>query len=938
MNAADAPFGNCKTALLHDLRNIQSTGALVAVHSDTHVIEYCSANAGALLGIEPSALFGRTAADALAGAWTSLSSLAPIEGHLQFRDYAAPEPLIVIGHRCGAHRIFEFEPAGRSSQHWWTHARRILFVEQLTAARTVEQCLELLTNAVFERSGYDRVLVYRFLPGWDGEVVHQRCRPGIDGFLGLRFPASDIPPNARRLFTLNWQRIITDVDQETSPILEWDGETQPLDLTYSTLRSAHPVHLQYLENMGVQASFTLSLVVNGKLWGLLACHHLSPRAIGIQDRLAFEEMARLVSLQLTNLLGLIEQSTESRMRQQLSRFQGTLSSAGYETRIALSRNLAIVRETFCAGGGWLRLEGQDFFNGLVPDKLSLPPLRDFLERFSREKVSHYDALPEALQPYRALAANASGVLYIPLGTLDFIALVRPEVIETVNWAGKQEAPDHDPAAAPAALSPRHSFAVWSQKVRNTSEPWTEIELEFAAKLRADIFRFISTAQLENIALHDPLTGLANRLLFERRLQQEVRNSMAGNSNFAVHMIDLDKFKEVNDTLGHAAGDRVLKEAALRLKSAVSQQDTVARFGGDEFAILQTGLTGKAAAAVTAERIVRSVAGAYQINGQSVEIGASVGCSIWPVDTAEESELMECADLALYQVKRSGRNAYSMYAPTMRAADSRDSNAELLVRALQNDEFRMNYQPIIDARSGELRGLEAFLRWHRPGEEPLSAGAFMPLAEQKRISPAIGEWVMDAVFRQYRQWLQEGLPLVPVTINIGNAEFATQDLLGQIRKLAARYGTGCQWLRLDIKEQALMADVSYAIRKLSDLRDAGVGAHLDNFGRGFVPLGFLEQLPFQGIKLDGILVEYKGDREHFNALFNIVWSIAQVSGAQLTVTKVQDREMLEMLSYHCADLLQGNAIAPPVEAAEVAELLRAPERLAGSVKSPIHNAA
>jgi diguanylate cyclase (GGDEF)-like protein len=720
------------------------------------------------------------------------------------------------------------------------------------------------------------------------------------------------------------------VDSETSPILKWNGEAQPLDLTYSTLRSAHPAHIQYLKNMGVQASLTLSIVVNGKLWGLIACHHLSSRSLSIEDRLAFEEMARLVSLHLTNLLGLIEQRSHADMRQRLSRLQGAMTTAGDEAKLALSHNLGMIRETFGGGGAWLRFEGEDFFTGLVPDKQSLAPLRDFLELLPREHVSHYDVLPEVLQSWRALAANASGVLFMPLGSADFIVLFRPEVIETVNWAGKPEFPEDDPLFAARPLTPRNSFAVWSQRVRNTAEQWSRTELEFGEKMRVDLLLFLGAMRLEQSALHDPLTGLANRLLFEKRLQQGVRNAMLDSvgrkSTFAVYMIDLDRFKQVNDTLGHGAGDQVLTEVAARLIRVVRTGDTVARLGGDEFAILQTGLNDRASAVSTAERIVQSVSQPYQIAGQTVEIGTSVGVSICPSDTVEESELLECADLALYQVKRSGRNAFSIYAPAMRVVESRSTTGERLVQALRDNEFRMNYQPIVDARSGELRGLEAFLRWHQPGQAEMVAGEFMPMVEQKRLGPEVGQWVMEAVFRQYQQWLREGLPMVPVTINIGSAEFATQDLLGQIETLGTRYETGWQWLRLDVKEQALIADVGHAIRKIGKLRDAGVGANLDNFGRGFVPLGYLTQLPFQGIKLDAMLFEHGNSRQHFNALFNVVKSVAQVFNAQLTVTKIESREMRETLAKQSVDLLQGYAISPPAEAAKAAAWLKKPDGL------------
>ena len=924
MNTREGPFGDCKNAILQNLGDVQAHGVLVAVDAESNRIEYCSANSADLLGTEPADLLGHRGLDWLPANWSGLSALANREGIPDFCDFAGSNPLIVVGHRQGAHLIFEFERAGAGPGHWWNHAARTRFVTQLSAVHTIEQCREFLVNQVFERSGYDRVMMYQFLPDWHGEVVHERCRPGVGGFLGLRFPATDIPPNARQLFTLNWQRAIFDVESEPSPVLKCAESAEPLDLTYSTLRSAHPAHIQYLKNMGVQASLTLSMVVNGKLWGLIACHHLCSRALPIEDRLTFEEMARLVSLHLTNLLGLMEQQTGADMRRQLSRLQGAMSAAGEDAASALAQNLGKVRETFGAGGAWLRFEGKDFFTGRVPDKLSLAPLRDFLDRFPREQVSHYDALPQALQPYRALAANASGVLFIPLGSADFIALVRPEVIETLNWAGKPQGLEDNPELAGRPLTPRNSFAVWSQRLRNTAEPWTGTELEFGEKTRIDIQLFLATARLEQIALHDPLTGLANRLLFERRLQQEIRHSITRSSAFAVYMIDLDRFKQVNDTLGHGAGDQLLTEIAARLMGAVRPADTVARLGGDEFAILQTGIDNRTGATSLAEKIVQLASRPYIILGQTVEIGVSVGISLYPSDTIEESELLEYADLALYQVKRSGRNAYSMYAPGMRVAESRGAYGEQLARALRDDEFRLNYQPIVDARSGELRGLEAFLCWHRPGLADLAAGEFMEQVEQQRLGAAVGEWVMDAVFQQYQEWLCEGLSMVPITINIGNAQFVSQDLLGQIEKLGARYETGWQWLRLDIKEQAVLSDVGRAVRKLATLRDAGVGANLDNFGRGFVPLGYLTQLPFRGIKLDAVLFEDGSRRRHFNALFNVVQSIAQVFGAQLAVTRIESVEMRETLKNQRIDLLQGYAIARPAEATLAAEWLLKPE--------------
>ena len=264
---AGGTLGDCKNAILQNLGEVQANGVLVAVHAESNRIEYCSANSAELLGTDAVSLLGQTGDAWLQAHWPELYALATREGVPGWCDFAGREPLVVAGHRQGSHRIFEFERASAVQNHWWNYAARISFVTQLSAAHSVEQCRDFLVNQVFERSGYDRVMMYRFRPDWHGEVVQERCRPGVGGFVGLRFPEGDIPANARRLFTVNRQRAIVDVTSQTSPVLKLNGNVAPLDLTYSLLRSAHPAHIQYLKNMGVQASLTLSIVVNGKLWG-----------------------------------------------------------------------------------------------------------------------------------------------------------------------------------------------------------------------------------------------------------------------------------------------------------------------------------------------------------------------------------------------------------------------------------------------------------------------------------------------------------------------------------------------------------------------------------------------------------------------------------------------------------------------------------------------
>jgi EAL domain-containing protein (putative c-di-GMP-specific phosphodiesterase class I) len=259
---------------------------------------------------------------------------------------------------------------------------------------------------------------------------------------------------------------------------------------------------------------------------------------------------------------------------------------------------------------------------------------------------------------------------------------------------------------------------------------------------------------------------------------------------------------------------------------------------------------------------------------------------------------------------------------MRTARAHSSDAAGILRALENNEFRMSYQPIVDAGSGQLRGLEAFLRWRRGADDERAACEFLPLIGQMHLAAAVDEWVMNAVFEQFAHWQKQKLPTVPITINISHMQFATQDLVGQIKMLAARYQLGWHWLRLDIKEQTVVADVAHAIRTLRGLRDSGVAANLDNFGQGLVPMGHLSQLPFGGIKLDALLLENISDREYFDSFFNIVQGIARVLHAELTVTRVEREQMRQVLAGRGPDLLQGNAIGPLCDAKEAAKWLRA----------------
>ncbi len=917
-----APFGDCNKAQLQKTGSIQRHGALIGVDVNSQLICACSENISELLGQPTDALLGQSAVQVFGETWASLARLASQEGQHQVGQITSPEgqPITVTGHRKDDYLLLEMEHGTALQPYWWSHSARCSFVDALAAARTVEQCIELLVAAVAKHAKLDRVMCYRFLPGWHGEVIHEACRPGVDGFLGLRFPASDVPANVRQLYILNWHRMIADVDAKSAPLVYLASDSAPIDMTYSVLRAVHPVHIQYLHNMGVQASLSLSLVVNGRLWGLVACHHMTHLTLGIHERLALEEIAKLVCLHLKNLLGLIDQHRQSALREKLSLVRGALQATGESPGSGMALNLGKFRDLFQANGAWLSFEGKDHFAGITLDAQALAPLRDWLDLLSKERVGQYHQLPETLGRHPAIVRNASGLLFIPLSPSDHLVLLRQELVHVVSWAGQPaETEDNERPT----LSPRNSFATWAQEVRKSAEPWHDSQISCAETLRQELVDYINVARLEQIALHDSLTGLANRLQFEKRLQQEVRQTFLRTSQFAVHMIDLDKFKPVNDTLGHAAGDALLKAVSQRLMQLVRTQDTVARLGGDEFAVIQAAVANKQAASLMADRIVCEIAKPYEILGHKVAIGASVGVAIFPADSSDESELLKKADMALYAVKKTGRNAFSLFTPAMLGSDEQNIDSSALLAALAEDQLELFYQPIVDARSGELRGLESFVRWNHPQNGLLSAEQFMPMVEKLHLGPTLGEWVLNAVFIQHIKWLGMALPSVPISVNINAAQFTSQDLLGQISELAQQYDIGWEWLRLDIKEDAVLRDVNQATRKLTALRNGGVAAQLDNFGKGFVSLGFTTHLPFIGIKFDASSLPIADDPKISMAVLSVVKGIAHVMNAKLTITRIETQEDAQWMRNQNIELLQGYALGKPVNAAQAAQLLATP---------------
>ncbi len=653
------PFADCKIADLHLADAIQPFGAMVVVDGDDTVAAV-SANSEAFVGAPPQDLLGTDARaslrqvldmDDLRALAAGTDSGGPIRLRLRTAQVEGRTSMAAIHERKGM-LIAELQAPGDDAALGEAGTTGQRLADRLEDVATPEDAARVLMDAITDLVGFDRVLLYRFLPGWHGEVLDERLAPGVGGYLGLRFPEGDIPANARRLYLAKRQRIIADVSAATVPVLGI-REGMTLDLAGSELRAVHPTHLEYLSNMGVGASFSVSIVVEGELWGLIACHHFAPRRLGLVTRQACEMVASIASMQIANLRRL-------RHLHDMQRHRAALDHTWFELETfeeaGLRPLLPSLRKVFDADGVLATIDGDHVEDGQVPSDQAAARLRALVERWPRDEVTAGSEVPPDLADDSEAVRFASGVLHVPFGEGGYLTFLRPEEIEDVAWAGR--APDGaEGDAATEPLGPRTSFEVWREERRGHAAPWSSANIESAEQLRSLLVEREEREELERRATTDELTGLANRAEFEDALAEVLAD--ARQAGKAVLAIDLDRFKEVNDTYGHPVGDDLLEEVAERLRRTLRDGDLGARLGGDEFNALLHGVADAAALAETAARVVRSLSAPYRLGERDVEIGASVGAAFIAKAGDTVEAVMARADEALYVAKRGGRGRYAL---------------------------------------------------------------------------------------------------------------------------------------------------------------------------------------------------------------------------------------------------------------------------------------
>jgi len=637
---------------------IQLHGALLAIDPETFVVEFVSDNSTELLGREPATILGRGLGAVLPPALVQaclgvLDEDTAAANPLSFSVAGAPFDVIV--HRSATHVIVEFEPLAEAPD---SHSAPALYaaMHRLATATSPADLWKRTALEIQRLTGFDRVMVYQFHPDGHGEIVAEEVGGGLEEYFGLHYPASDIPAQARALYLTKLSRVISSSAPENS-ILLTGADTPPaaaaeLDLAGAELRSVSPHHRQFMRNMGQASTVSFSLIHDGVLVGMITCAHQSPRRVSYTLRQGLEILANQVALQVGAMVEIarLKRSVVSRgLRNELLE---QLADDG-DLVTALFGGPTTVLDLIPADGVVLRLDGAVTSIGHSLGEREIAALGVRALQLGPTDLLGSAGLPHEFPELALQLPGIAGLILLPLGSGgDYLAWLRQELTLTVRWLG-----DQSPSNRVTPLAPRSSFSAWRASVDGTSVPWGDLPQD-AVAFRRDLDGALlrrAQSQLAALALHDALTGLPNRRLMMDRLEHALTKYARG-EELSVLFIDLDGFKAINDSAGHAAGDAMIRHAAAQLITTTRVQDTVARLGGDEFVVLCENTTVEDADVVAA-RIVEAIRQPILVDGRPVAVTASVGIASANLSFSA-SDLVDHADAAMYRAKAKGRNRTS----------------------------------------------------------------------------------------------------------------------------------------------------------------------------------------------------------------------------------------------------------------------------------------
>lgn len=937
----DALLAECDREPIQFPGAVQPHGAMLAVEAAGLHVTHASANLAAFidreareaLGQPLAAVFGDEVTALLAAAARARRanpSAAGIDAGIVDRVNAPSE--VAAGGQVGPPgarlRLLPFistggaicidllrEPAPDPAEAALIQAQRV--IQALRLSRTSAGLCRIAVNDLRRVTGFDRVLVYRFDDDGSGDVIAEDHPTGAVGFLGLKYPASDIPQQARRLYLVQRLRVIPDVNAEPVALIAVRGSrATDLDLSASWVRAVSPIHLQYLRHMAVSATAVVSLVVAGRLWGMLVCHHNSPRQVSADQRALLDLVGQVVSVMLGSLTDSEHIAQRTQRQRALDAISMALAKPDDSIGDAFAASASDLVNLVPAHGAVVTVGERAIAVGHTPEPVAFRTIIAALTALSSNDLSASAELHDVVPDAAASLDGFAGALLLPLPNCagGSIAWFRRELNLTVNWAGDPGKRAPDPLTG--RLEPRLSFAAWKQQVHGRSAPWSEADLGAARELRRVVdealVRRNEVGMMLRLRDNDPLTGLLNRRAAESHLK-----AIAGiplKPPTTVVILNVDRFRKVNELLGNPAGDALLVQIAHRLQVAVAPGEQVARLGADEFGVLSD--KGGAGGAELARRVLAIFNQPFEIAKQLLQMHASVGVADSVLAGTDVAGLLRSAQTATRQAKSAGGNRIAHFVQDLGDEASRqliiEQGLEVALRA-HREQFQLAFQPIIDVASGGLRSWEVLVRWQHPSLGIVSPGEFIPIAESCGLIAGIGDLVLEESFRHLVDLPPSADPGerdVYVSVNVSPMQLTRAGFASHLAALLD--GRGIAPARLCIEVTEGVFTNQDAVSVIGAIRALGVLVAVDDFGIGYSSLSTLQRLPADVVKLDRSFVPdldaaLPSDRSFLGA----VVALAHTVGLTVVIEGVESQLQLDAVVAAGVDAIQGFFLGRPM---------------------------
>lgn len=828
------------------------------------------------------------------------------------------------------------------------------------------QVLETAVKEIRQFLKVDRVKIYRFDDDGSGQVIAESVNLlALPSLLNLHFPAADIPIHARTQFQQARMRVIVDVNTQRKFSSPQQMNHQRVLLPGSELRErvsyapVDPCHVRYLKSMGVAASLVLPILHQERLWGLLAVHHSQSRQFSQHEL----QMLHLLADQLEIAIAQAHLLKTAQCQTKHELIVNQISQILHHPEAPSDRyqwGLEAIIKAVNAEGGRLYLTRDSLGNGpyayAVGTQPTPGPLEEMavwspllrtvrhapsksgvarsLEEGSRSlyldcqplayTLADIQRRPELSELTQMLETTSiRSLVILPLSSqsqcLGYLTLFRTGEDVEINWAGQQ---DSDRRSS----LPRISFAVWQELKRNQPRPWQLPELKLIRSVALHFYMAVLQKRVEAIARfqhsYDPLTQLPNRLLLVERLALALAQSQKSGAMVGVAALDLNRFRRINESLGHDVGDLLLKQVSQRLQTCQQAGDTLARWGSDEFTLLFADIQTAEDIRSRAENIMAQFSSPFFVRGQELFVTASLGVALAPYDSEEPETLIRYAGIARQRAQMEDPCSYQIFHPedTVQVCESLTLEGDLR-RAIRSEQFQLYYQPQVEINTGQLIGLEALIRWKHPAQGFISPAEFIPLAEETGLIHEIGQWALMEACRQQAYWREKGLPTIRMAVNLSPRQLYRIDLIDTVNQALNRYGIAPGFLELEITESAAMQNMDRAIAILQQLQYRGIRIGLDDFGTGYSSLTALKHFPIDTLKLDKSfvqdLLEDSGNAAIAQTIISLGRNLNLTVLAEGVETVAQLRFLWEM-HCHCA---QGYLFSRPLDPDGLEQILR-----------------